>query len=127
VEESVFRDRVRQLAATPEWIMDGNYSHTFDIRMPRADTLVWLEHPRTTCLARAARRVLRGYGRVRPDLAPGCPEHVDLAFLRYIWDFPAKQRPGIVGAIERLGQHLRLVHLRNDRQAEDFLAATRAR
>ena len=126
VQDDVFRNRVSELAAAPTWIMDGNYSRTFDIRMPRADTLVWLEYPRTTCLLRAMGRVLRGYGRVRPDLAPGCPEQVDLAFFRYIWDFPAKHRPLIERGIERFGRHLRLIHLRSDRACDEFLAAAEA-
>jgi adenylate kinase family enzyme len=126
VQEGVFRDRVSQLAAAPEWIMDGNYSRTFDIRMPRADTLVWLELPRMTCLARVVARILRGYGRPRADLPAGCPEQIDLAFLRYVWDFPAKHQPHIVSAVEKLGKHLRLIRLRDDRASEEFLAAVEA-
>jgi adenylate kinase family enzyme len=127
VEEGVFRERVSRLAAAPEWIMDGNYSRTFDIRMPRADTLIWLELARATCLARVVGRVLRGYGRARAELPAGCPEHIDLAFLRYIWDFPAKHRPGIVSAIEQVGQHLRLIRLCSDRASEEFLASVKVR
>ena len=36
-----WREQVVALAAAPGWIMDGNYSNTYDIRMPRADTLIW--------------------------------------------------------------------------------------
>ena len=36
VDDAAFRRRVSALAAKPEWIMDGNYSRTFDIRMPSA-------------------------------------------------------------------------------------------
>ena len=31
-----WRDQCAALAAAPDWIMDGNYSRTFDIRMPSA-------------------------------------------------------------------------------------------
>ena len=32
-----------ELAAREEWIMDGCYDSSFDIRMPRADTVIWLD------------------------------------------------------------------------------------
>ena len=70
-DDATFFDCVRELAARPEWVMDDNYSRTFDIRMPRADTLVWLEYPRSTCFLRALGRSLRNEGRVRPDRPPG--------------------------------------------------------
>ena len=123
VEEIVFRERVSELSEAPEWVMDGNYANTFDIRVPRADTLVWLECPRMTCLLRVLGRSLRGYGRSSALLPTGCAERIDFAFLRYVWDFPAKHRPGIVSGVEQRGRHLRLVHLRDNRGTQGFLDA----
>ena len=42
--------------------MDGNYSNTYDIRMPHADTLIWLDYARAVCLRRVLLRTLTGYG-----------------------------------------------------------------
>jgi adenylate kinase family enzyme len=106
--------------------MDGNFSETFDLRMPRADTLVWLDYPRSTCLRRVMLRSLRDYGRRRPDLPAGCPEQIDMKLLRWVWDFPLKQRPRIVAGIERFGGHLRVTRIENDRAAGDFLATVKA-
>ena len=123
VEEGVFRERVIQLSEAPEWVMDGNYAQTFDIRIPRADTLVWLDCSRVICVLRVMARSLRGYGRSSARLPAGCPERFDFAFFRYVWDFPAKHRPGIVSGVEQLGRHLRLVHLRDNRARQEFLDA----
>src|SRR5436853_1931293 len=101
-----WRRQVTALAAASSWIMDGNYSSTYDVRMPRADTLIWPDFPRATCVRRVLWRTLSGYGRVRADLPADRPERFDAAFLRYVWDFRAKQRPRIVEAIERFGSHL---------------------
>ena len=117
-----WREQVIALAATPEWIMDGNYSNTYDIRMPRADTLIWLDYARWVCLRRVLLRTLTGYGRTRPDLPESCPERLDIPFLRYVWNFPQKHRPRIVDAIERFGAHLRIARLQSDRDAHEFLA-----
>ena len=66
---------------------------TLDLRLPRADTVIWFDYPRLRCLRQIAWRIATTYGRVRPDLAPGCPEQIDWEFLRFVWDFPAKSRP----------------------------------
>jgi adenylate kinase family enzyme len=121
-EPQEWRDQVVALAGKPAWIMDGNYANTFDIRMPRADTLIWLGHPRSACMRRVLTRMLAQYGRTRSDLPENCPGRFDLAFLRYVWTFQEQQRPRLENGIKTFGGHQRLVVLRDDRDATSFLA-----
>ena len=120
------RERVRGIAETPAWVMDGNFSDTFDLRMPRADSLIWLDYPRATCIRRVLVRAARDHGRSKPDLPDGCPEQFDAKLLRWVWDFPAKHRPEIPKAIARHGTHLTVVRLTNDRDVAEFLRAAEA-
>ena len=120
-----WRQIVERLVAEPAWVMDGNYSATFDLRMPRADTVVWLDYPRTTCAWRVV-RVIKGYGRNRPDLPDGCPEQVDLKFYRFVWDFPNRSRPRIVEGLKTIGSHLRVIQLTNNRAVAAFLRGPEA-
>jgi adenylate kinase family enzyme len=119
---AAWRAKVAELAARPAWIMDGNYGASLDLRLPRADCVAWFDYPRHVCLRRVAWRLATGYGRVRSDLAQGCPERFDAEFLRYIWDFPANSRPGIVAALSEHGRHLEPAIFRRDRDAAEFLA-----
>jgi adenylate kinase family enzyme len=125
-DPATWRQRVSELAENSEWIMDGNFSETFDLRMPRADTLVWLDFRRATCLRRVLTRTLKDYGRSRPDLPDECPEQFDMKLLRWVWDFPVKERPQIVAGIARFGAHLRAVQLADDRAVAEFLRAPEA-
>jgi adenylate kinase family enzyme len=118
------RERVRAIVETPAWVMDGNFAETFDLRMPRADTLVWLDYPRVTCMRRILMRTIRNYGRRMPDLPDGCPETFDPGVLRFAWRFPAESRPQILPALDRFGGHLNIFRLGNDR---DVAAFSRAR
>jgi adenylate kinase family enzyme len=122
-ESQVWRQQLTALAASSAWVMDGNYINTFDLRMPRADTLVWLDHPRGICIRRVLMRTIIGYGRTRSDLAEGCPDRFDIAFLRYIWGFPVKQRPRIIAGIAEFGGHLRVIRLGSNRDTENFFTA----
>jgi len=120
------REIVGALADTPEWVMDGNFAETFDLRMPRADTLVWLDYPRSTCVRRILMRSVTDYRKAKPDLPEGCPEGFDLGVLRFAWRFPADGRPQIVAGIERYGGHLQVTRIESDRAAADFLATIKA-
>ena len=114
---------MRTLADAPEWVMDGNFADTFDLRMPRADSLVWLDYPRATCVRRILVRTIRDYGKPRPDLPEGCPESFDFDVLRFAWRFPDESRPQIAPAVERFGGHLRVFQLRGDRDVAAFSLA----
>jgi hypothetical protein len=66
-------------------------------------------------------RALRHRGQTRPDMAPDCPEKVDLEFLKYIWNFDRKNRPRLEAAIARLAPTTPLVRLHGDREVARFL------
>jgi adenylate kinase family enzyme len=68
-----WREQQRRLLAGDEWIADGNYADTLELRLERADTAVYLDTPWWTCARRA---VVRGV-RPRPrgfQLPDGCEE-----------------------------------------------------
>lgn len=87
---------VASLVAQPSWLIDGNYGRTMPLRLARADLVIWLDLPTATCLWRAFRRAFASRGKVRPDMAEGCPEHFDLGFLRWIAGYRQRQRPDVL-------------------------------
>ena len=108
-----------ELLTGETWIADGNYGGTFDLRFALADTVIVLAPPPLSCVAGVLRRWARHY---RQDVqAHGCPEHLDLGFLRWIWRYPKDSRPRLDAAIERHREHLRIVELRSRRATAAFL------
>jgi adenylate kinase family enzyme len=93
--------------------MDGNYASTFDLRVPRATSIVWLDLPRWQCGLSVLWRVARNYGRIRPDLGPGCIERFDGSFMRWIWSYPRAMRPRTARMLERLRPDQRVYVLRS--------------
>ena len=57
------------LLAGEAWIADGNYHETLDLRLARADTVVFLDTPWWLCAARA---FVRGLRRPEGQLPDGC-------------------------------------------------------
>jgi adenylate kinase family enzyme len=117
--------KTAEFSSADAWIMDGNYSSSLHIRLPRADTAILLDYPRLLCMKRVLGRVASDYGRVREGMPEGCPERLDLKFLRYVWDFKANYRPRLEAALDQYGQHLMLYQLRSDREADAFLERLR--
>ncbi len=116
-----WRQRVADLVAGDNWIMDGTFVATLDLRLPRADTVIWFDHPRRVCMSWVLWRIATTYGRGRPEMAPGCPERLDLGFLRYVWTFDTQFRPRIEAALSQHGRHLAPVMFRHDAQVREFL------
>lgn len=100
----------QRLVAADSWIIDGNYLGTLELRLPAADTVVFLDLPAWRCAWRATWRALSGRGAA--NTAPGCPERLDrrhLRFLLYIWRFPKNARPRL---LQRLGECEQMTTLR---------------
>ena len=122
-EPDEWRRRVEALAAGEAWVMDGNYSGTFDLRLPRAQAIVWLDLPRWIYFPRAIRRMLVNHGRVRDDLGAGCPERVDFDFLfRWVWTYPKRSRPRTLGLLHVLAGAKRTVVLKSPGEVGAFVA-----
>jgi adenylate kinase family enzyme len=120
-ERSVWRRRVAELIAGPRWIIEGNYGSSLDIRLPRADTVIWLDFSTPICFWRAIKRVVTNFGNVRPDLAPGCPEEFDWEFLKWVWHFRKNERPQIVERIEHYFQHGDLIQLHGPKEVASYI------
>jgi adenylate kinase family enzyme len=118
VDTPAFRATLRGLHAAESWISDGNFAVvTFDIRLPRATLIVWVEAPRWQCFARAAGRVLRAGSDHRID---GLGK-----VLAFIWNFDRINRPRIESLRMQIAPAVPVVRLRNRREVEAFLAAAR--
>lgn len=123
-DNEAFRERVRQAVAGDTWICEGNYSRrTFDLRLPRADLVIWLDTPRLTCMKRVMLR--SALNRPRADLPVGCTERLDRAFLqllKYVWNFDRVNRPSIEAMRATVGSQVPVIHLCAGQQISEFLA-----
>ena len=93
-ELPAFRERVAKAAGGDAWVIDGNYSNSLDLRLPRAEAVIWLDFPRRIYFPRAVWRAIKYFGRSREDIGPGCPERIDVPFLKdWVWTYPTRARP----------------------------------
>lgn len=104
-----------------EWIMDGNFKSTLELRLEKCDTVISLELPRTVCLYRALKRIFKYRGKTRPDMGEGCNEKIDLEFLMWVWNFPKKDKLKIEKVLEKFDGKVKIIRLKSKSEVEEFL------
>ena len=117
-----FETRVTEAAHLPRWIIDGDYTWWGgEFRRSMADAVVWFDLPRRTCMIGIANRIVTSYGRVRPEMAVGCPERIDVEFFRYVWRYRQVQRPKLLQYLEGLRPDQALICFTARTQAGRYL------
>ncbi len=104
---------------TEKWIMDGDYGRTLKMRLTHADTVIMLDYPTAVCVFRVLKRILTNLGRTRADMGEGCPERLDMEFLRYVIGYRRKNRPKLLDALA--GWNGEVIFIRNKREYGKFL------
>ncbi|UCH05607.1 MAG: AAA family ATPase [Candidatus Thorarchaeota archaeon] len=117
-----WREVVASLISGNEWVMDGNYSKTLEMRIRRADAAIFLDIPRRVSFWRVFKRRIVHRGKVRPELAEGCKEKIDLDFIRWIWGYPTRTRPVVDRILNENSEGKTIVVLKGAKQAEEYLA-----
>ena len=97
VGKAVFLERLTLALKEEEWIIDGNYSSTMEMRMAACDTVIFLDYPTDVCLdGIRARR-----GKARSDI-PWVENEDDAEFIEFIKTFKEKERPKVISLIGKL-------------------------
>jgi adenylate kinase family enzyme len=118
-----FDAKLDAAVAEKRWILDGNFMRDDapDPRFARVDTVILLDLPRRVCLWRIVKRRVQEARRPRRDLPDGCSESFDLEFMRWVWRYPRKNRPDILGRLAVVGPGVAVHRLRSRRDVSRFL------
>ena len=115
VDKAVFLQRLTEAICTDEWIIDGNYRSTIELRLSACDTVFFLDYPVEVCLEGVASRK----GKPRSDM-PWVENGEDETFLQFIKSFNADCKPEVVGLLKKyMEKTIHVFHSRDE--AEAFL------
>ena len=115
VEKSVFLERLSSVLEKDEWIIDGNYGSTMELRMAACDTVIFLDYPLEVCLNGIKER----RGKPRSDM-PWFETEEDAEFIEFIKNYNEQQKPKVLELLEKYGDK-NIVIFESREQADAFL------
>lgn len=111
-----FDERIQEIFATPEWIIDGNYNRTIEMRLKECDTVFLFDLPTEVCVQGARERIGKG----RYDL-PWIEEGPDPMFEVFIKEFSKKSLPKIYKLIEKYKSERNVVIFKSREETDAYL------
>jgi energy-coupling factor transporter ATP-binding protein EcfA2 len=119
---SILHDLVRGA----QWIIEGTYFTTSDMRLKEADTIIFLDMPLRLCFQRVIQRYMsyRKYRQPRPDLPDGCPDKLGTLYCLKILLFWFRGRITINRKL-REAKNAIIIRLHSPEEVADFLDGLR--
>ncbi|MCF6326689.1 MAG: adenylate kinase [Devosiaceae bacterium] len=119
--KEVWSKKHSDLIAKPSWILDGGFLRTGEDRIQRCDLVVLFNIPTSVCLFRIIRRIGKNYGQVRVDGPKGCPEFLDMGFLKYVLLYKRNHKNLHPFILKHLPPSSKLVIISNNGDIEHLL------
>lgn len=111
-----FDQYVLKIFDTPEWIIDGNYNRTMEMRLRQCDTVFLFDLPTDLCIQGATERLGKG----RYDL-PWIEKELTPSLKQSIEDFPRSSLPRIYALLEKYSEDKQVIVFRSRESADDYL------
>ena len=115
VDKETFLERLSAVMKDDEWIIDGNYQSTLEMRLSACDTVFFLDYPTEVCLDGIAER----RGKARDDI-PWIETEEDGEFVEFITNFNVHQRPTLKALLEKYSDK-RIFTFTDREEADAFL------
>jgi len=98
VDKTVFRERLSNTMKKCEWIIDGNYSSTIELRLKECDTVIFLDYPLEVCLEGIKER----RGKKRTDMPwVEAEDEEDAEFIEFIKNYNSESRPQVMELLDK--------------------------
>jgi hypothetical protein len=117
--QAQWRETVAVLSGGENWIMDGTYESTLDLRIPAADGVIIVDDWSVLRLFRVLGRRFGGGDERRFDAPP--EQKIDISYLRYILGFSSRSSPLIKEQLSRHGAGKAVVMLSGAGEVRRFL------
>ena len=115
VSKDVFLERLKQVLSEENWIIDGNYGSSMELRMAECDTVFFLDYDSDICLSGIKDRM----GKQRPDM-PWIETQEDPEFTEFIKSYNTDSRPKVIELLKKYNDK-DIVIFKNRDEAESYL------
>lgn len=99
-----FDQKLNEILHDDFWIIDGNYSRTYEERIRACDTIIFLDYSKDVCMDGITRRV----GQYRPDI-PWTEQQLDPELMKLVQGFYETTRPQLLALMEKYSDKKALI------------------
>ncbi len=121
VDKTVFLERLSGAISKSEWIIDGNYGSTMELRLQACDTVFFLDYPSDVCLEGIRER--RGKPRTDMPWIENADEE-DTEFIVFVKSYNLEYRPQVLTLLEKYSEKDIFV-FKSRKEADGFLSKMR--
>ncbi len=116
ISKEELEEKLKEIFKNKNWIIDGNYQRTLEMRMKECDKIFLLDYTIEVCLAGAESRI----GTKREDL-PWIEDKLDEEFKNSILNFSKEKLPQIYLLLEKYKKDKDIVVFKSREEAERYL------
>ena len=116
-----FDIKLNEILNNDKWIIDGDYSRTYELRMEKCDTIFFLDYPLDVCLEGISSRI----GKKRLDI-PWIEEKFDPEFKKWIINWFKETLPKLNELLKKYECKKNIIIFENRSQASSFLLSLKA-
>lgn len=123
VSKDEFDNQMLHEVTKPKWIIDGNHGRTIPFRLKYCDTVIYMDYSQLKCVCGVIKRILKNYGKSRPDMGGYCPERFNIEkieFFKSVWNFNKNNRKDYYDILSNAND-VRIIILKNRKQEREFL------
>ena len=110
-------EKVYSMLDKDSWIIEGNYSSSYEKRFAKADTFIFLDISTAQTLWSVIKRRYRYRNVRRPEMPEDWEEKLSWEFIRYIYRFKKDSRQKLLNEIEQYRHDGLSVHIFKSRKA----------
>ena len=104
VSREEFDRALGELLRGEKWIIDGDYSRTYEVRLRAADTAIFLDYPESVCMDGIRARV----GQARPDM-PWTETALDPELVALVQNYARDDRPQVLALLQKYPEKQALI------------------
>lgn len=118
ISKEELENKLKDIFQEDDWIIDGNYQRTLEMRLKECDTVFLLDFPTEVCLEGAKSRI----GKKRDDL-PWIEEKLDENFEQCITNFANEKLPQIYKLLDKYKMNHNIVIFKSRDEADNYISS----
>lgn len=117
ISREKLENKLKNIFKNDDWIIDGNYQKTLEMRMKECNTIFLLDFPTDVCLEGAKSRI----GKKRDDL-PWIEEKLDENFEQCIINFRNEKLQQIYELLDKYKENRDIIVFKSRKEADDYIS-----